>query len=201
MRGSILKSNTIYSKERLPRPEKARIPDFGTLQKETRRKGGRRWRNARTKNQSRLVAKVRARGKERVKNRGRNLWVRQILLRFQATRCTDCRRFRRSLCPMPVASLAMCVSPPPVAQATRLFWQALAGRLRALGLDAAASRRPMSQRSIASPSAIAALRSGPCRGRARPHGNSKGAGPALQAAGGAGKAGRDLWLSRARLTV
>lgn len=87
MRGSILKSNTIYSKERLPRPEKAGIPDFGTLQKETRRKGGGRWRNARTKNQSRLVAKVRARGKERVKNRVRNLWVGEILLRFRATHC------------------------------------------------------------------------------------------------------------------
>lgn len=37
---------------------------------------------------------------------------------------------------MPFASLAMYVSPPPVAQATRPFWQALARRLCALGLDA-----------------------------------------------------------------
>lgn len=37
---------------------------------------------------------------------------------------------------MPLASIAMYVSPPPIAQATRLFWQALGQRLRELGLDA-----------------------------------------------------------------
>ncbi|MDK4743013.1 PhnD/SsuA/transferrin family substrate-binding protein [Rhizobium sp. CNPSo 3464] len=39
---------------------------------------------------------------------------------------------------MSFASLAMYVSPPPVAEATRLFWRALGARIRALGLDAAA---------------------------------------------------------------
>lgn len=37
---------------------------------------------------------------------------------------------------MPVASLAMYVSPPPLEEATRLFWRALGKRLRAYGLDA-----------------------------------------------------------------
>lgn len=39
---------------------------------------------------------------------------------------------------MSFASLAMYVSPPPIAEATRLFWKALAERIRALGLDAPA---------------------------------------------------------------
>jgi ABC-type phosphate/phosphonate transport system substrate-binding protein len=37
---------------------------------------------------------------------------------------------------MPIASLAMYVSPEPVAQATRLFWDALGKRLRDFGLEA-----------------------------------------------------------------
>ncbi|WDZ79794.1 PhnD/SsuA/transferrin family substrate-binding protein (plasmid) [Ensifer adhaerens] len=37
---------------------------------------------------------------------------------------------------MPIASLAMYVSPPPLKDATRQFWEALAERLRAVGLDA-----------------------------------------------------------------
>jgi ABC-type phosphate/phosphonate transport system substrate-binding protein len=37
---------------------------------------------------------------------------------------------------MPLASLAMYASPFPVAEATRLFWVALAGRIRAFGLEA-----------------------------------------------------------------
>lgn len=40
---------------------------------------------------------------------------------------------------MSLASLAMYVSPPPVAQATHLFWAALARRIRALGLEAPAT--------------------------------------------------------------
>lgn len=39
---------------------------------------------------------------------------------------------------MSLASLAMYVSPPPVKEATRLFWEALAERIRAMGLDAPA---------------------------------------------------------------
>ncbi|OLP57780.1 phosphate ABC transporter substrate-binding protein [Xaviernesmea oryzae] len=37
---------------------------------------------------------------------------------------------------MPLASLAMYVSPPPVARATAAFWHALSARLRQAGLDA-----------------------------------------------------------------
>ncbi len=37
---------------------------------------------------------------------------------------------------MPVASLAMYVSPPPLDEATRLFWRALAQRIRGHGLEA-----------------------------------------------------------------
>ena len=37
---------------------------------------------------------------------------------------------------MPLASLAMYVSPPPVWEATRMFWKALGARIRAAGLDA-----------------------------------------------------------------
>jgi ABC-type phosphate/phosphonate transport system substrate-binding protein len=37
---------------------------------------------------------------------------------------------------MSLASLAMYVSPPPVAEATRLFWEALGRRLRGYGLNA-----------------------------------------------------------------
>lgn len=37
---------------------------------------------------------------------------------------------------MSLASLAMYVGPPPVHEATRLFWAALGGRMRALGIDA-----------------------------------------------------------------
>jgi ABC-type phosphate/phosphonate transport system substrate-binding protein len=37
---------------------------------------------------------------------------------------------------MPLASLAMYVSPPPIEEATRLFWKALGDRLRGYGLDA-----------------------------------------------------------------
>lgn len=37
---------------------------------------------------------------------------------------------------MSLASLAMYVSPPPVAQATRAFWSALGARIRGYGLDA-----------------------------------------------------------------
>lgn len=36
---------------------------------------------------------------------------------------------------MPFASLAMYVSPPPVADATKLFWNALGARIRSHGLD------------------------------------------------------------------
>ncbi len=39
---------------------------------------------------------------------------------------------------MPFASLAMYVSPPPVAEATELFWEALGNRIRGYGLDAPA---------------------------------------------------------------
>lgn len=45
---------------------------------------------------------------------------------------------------MPLASLFMYVSPPPVAQATHLFWAALGRRARALGLDAPATLDDMS---------------------------------------------------------
>lgn len=40
---------------------------------------------------------------------------------------------------MSLASLAMYVSPPPVQEATRLFWGALGARIRANGLDAPAT--------------------------------------------------------------
>jgi ABC-type phosphate/phosphonate transport system substrate-binding protein len=40
---------------------------------------------------------------------------------------------------MSLASLAMYVSPPPVKEATRLFWEALGKRIRALGLVAPAA--------------------------------------------------------------
>lgn len=40
---------------------------------------------------------------------------------------------------MPIASLAMYVSPAPLKDATRLFWETLADRLRAVGLDAPAA--------------------------------------------------------------
>lgn len=40
---------------------------------------------------------------------------------------------------MPIASLAMYVSPAPLKDATRRFWEALADRLRAVGLDAPAA--------------------------------------------------------------
>lgn len=40
---------------------------------------------------------------------------------------------------MPLASLAMYVSPPPIAKATQRFWAALSTRIRSLGLDAPAA--------------------------------------------------------------
>ena len=45
---------------------------------------------------------------------------------------------------MPLASLFMYVSPPPVAQATHLFWSVLGRRARALGLEAPATLDDMS---------------------------------------------------------